>query len=241
MIQIKDNQNRLKLNEGRNYQMGFAFCKKVDDNTFETVQPISPCKDYLNDVVYSENTGKPCSVFGLTTKKENIFTEDYVYMAIAICRHYYDIRSEKNDHYKDYEKDTVRFKTNINNVVALLNFVEAEFGLDKYTTITEVEDKYLFKIPVFWTKYVYLISLYSLLVRLAQYYDGKVTPKEFLSTYKEDLDKQRWEGAQPAYNHLITTKVLIDDPKFTNSYSVHNSGICSLVNPETGKVFSTKW
>ena len=52
MIQIINKQCRSKLCEGRSYQMGFAFLKKLDNNTFETVQPISPCKDYLNDVIF---------------------------------------------------------------------------------------------------------------------------------------------------------------------------------------------
>ena len=73
MLKIIDKQNRGKLNEGRNYQMGFAFCKKVSNKVLETIQPISPCKDYLNDVVYSERTGKNVSAYGLNTSKLGLF------------------------------------------------------------------------------------------------------------------------------------------------------------------------
>jgi hypothetical protein len=241
MIKLIDNKRRLDLQEGRDYQMGFAFCKKVDENTFETVQPISPCKDYLNDVVYSEKTGNIVEVFGLNVSKNNIFNEDYGYLAVEIVKSYRDLKSNGYENYKEYNSDRERLKSNINHVCTLINHVEAQFGLDHYTTIIELDNQYLFKVPVFWTKYVYLISLYSLLIRLAQYYDGTISVEDFLKNYDKPLDKTRWEGAKGAYEFLANTHKWVEEPVFTGYYHVHNFGICSLVNPETGKIFASKW
>src|SRR5687768_15710647 len=85
-LTLVDKQDRSVLCEGRNYGIGFAFCKRTGD-VLETVQPVSPCKDYLNDVVYSEHSGQPFSAWGLRTSKKNIFYADEgAYVLFQVCK-----------------------------------------------------------------------------------------------------------------------------------------------------------
>ena len=85
MSKLIDKQNRRTLGEGRNYGMGMACLKKDGDN-FETVCPITACKDFISDVIYSELTGKPYYAYGLSTSKKDIFDykNDEAYFVFAI-------------------------------------------------------------------------------------------------------------------------------------------------------------
>ena len=57
-MEIINNFDRLKLSEGRNFGIGFAFLKKITNNKFETLNAFTACKDYLNDLIYVETTKK---------------------------------------------------------------------------------------------------------------------------------------------------------------------------------------
>lgn len=80
---INDHDYRY-LNEGRVNGETFAFCKKIDDDTFETVMPLSTCKDYLNDVVQVENYKLDDfgPVYKFTHEYQNLF-KDGVYLAVS--------------------------------------------------------------------------------------------------------------------------------------------------------------
>jgi len=51
-MQIDVLHKRNNLAEGRNFGMGFGFLKKLSNTKYKTIMPISPCKDYINDVLY---------------------------------------------------------------------------------------------------------------------------------------------------------------------------------------------
>ena len=148
---VKDVCDRGKLCEGRNFNMGFAFCKQLEDGTFETVQPLSPCKDYLNDVIYSEHTGNTFYACGLDTKKHGIFENaPHGFLAIKML-------SPKGSVYKDLDSSKERLRNNYKNIETLLNFVEEQFepqDLTDRTAITPTQDKDLFllAVPLWWCR-----------------------------------------------------------------------------------------
>ena len=75
---ITEKHDRNVLIEGRSSGMGFAMLKK-DKTNYETVNPLSPCKDYLNEVVFTENTGYPTKAHGLDYKEKlDIFKDKVV-------------------------------------------------------------------------------------------------------------------------------------------------------------------
>lgn len=219
--------------------MGFAFCKQVGDNEFETVQPLSPCKDYLNDVVYTEHTGRNFSAAGLTTTKQGIF-ENVPNAFIAIKMLNPKGAGKVYGAVFDLKQATELLQKNYKNIATLLNFVEEQFvpqGLTDRTTITETADKemFLLSVPLWWCRTTHLISLYSLLVRMGQFWDGNGDANTFLENYDYPLDKALWKPdyGNSSYNgykcmlkygvHLITPQELYDRrPKGPN---VHGNGI----------------
>lgn len=177
---LVDKQDRNKLGEGRDYGMGFAFCKKTGDREFETVQPISPCKDYLNEPVYTEATGKASSAYGLSYSKQGIFEDQpFGYLAIKILPHH------GGSTYNELEKHKENLKNNYLNIKILLRAFEEIFKIEERTRIYKTSDAetYLLYVPLKWTKGTYLISLYTLLVRIGQFYDGIQDPKEFVKSF----------------------------------------------------------
>ena len=165
MIKIIDNTDRKKLNEGRNYKLGFAFAKKINDETFELVQPISPCKDYLNDTILAEYNDIEFTACGLVSKKKDIFDDEiYCYLAIAVCE-----SSRRNSNYIPTQ-DIEILNTNYKNIEILINKIEIELNVPFLSKIEKVDDNlYLLKVPHYWRMSSYAISLYSLLVRNFMY------------------------------------------------------------------------
>ena len=64
--------NRAKMIEGRMEGVSFCFLKKTNDGEFRQASPLSSCKDYLNDVVYCEASGKPYTAHGFECKKDGV-------------------------------------------------------------------------------------------------------------------------------------------------------------------------
>ena len=228
MIKITDSQNRGILSEGRNYQMGFAFCKKVTDKKFETVQPISPCKDYLNDVVYSEHTGKKITACGLKYEKTGIFG-DNAYLAFKIQPRQNDKGYEikQTNGVREYNKDKENLSKNYKNIQTLLNYVEEGLKVEKTKVVKGSDGTFLAKADKFWTSKIYLTSLYSLLIRMGQFYDGKKSPKEFLDSYNDSLDLGLWQNAKIKVEKMLGGH-LPEQPfdTFKTHSDVHfNSGI----------------
>ena len=185
MMQIINNQDRNILSEGRSNNMGFAFCKVLNGDDYETIQPISPCKDYLNDVIFAENTDKPISAHGLHLKgKQGILESELVYMAISICPYKY--KHTYNE--KDFIVEKDRLAKYHKHLEYFINYFEELLNIDikSNTIISEVSDNlYLVELPKIWAESTYMISLYSLLLRAGQTYDDtSINPLEFLKSNK---------------------------------------------------------
>jgi len=230
MIKIIDSQNRDVLSEGRSYQMGFAFLKKLNDNTFETIQPISPCKDYLNDVIFAEHTNKPISAYGCKLDgRQDLFDDKFGYMVISICKYKYDHNYNDQQHQIDIDK----LKVNHKKLEFFINQIEEHFDLDPYTNtmISEVDNNlYLVEVPVIWTKSTYMISLYSLLLRVGQFFeDVTKDPVKWLETFNSFMeDVTLVKQALPKLKDILKYGPLQQD--FSNlkgDTSTHNLGIIS--------------
>jgi hypothetical protein len=221
-MKIIDNQNRKVLGEGRNFGMGFAFLKKTGVGQYETVQPISPCKDYLNDVVYSEATGKPCTAYGLKYTKHDIFTskvEGYICFSIL---DYWDGKA-----YPKRQEEIDLVKQNYKHIEALFNHFEKEiFHLKSRTRIYQIEDNlYLCKIPLFWCKATYRISLWSLLCRCAMWYDGSQSPMDYLKTVKGP-DQYLLSSVLPKIDRMREGNIPEQDlAHMYGGTQVHNCGV----------------
>jgi hypothetical protein len=227
-IKLKNTHNRSVLSEGRSNNMGFAFCKNTNGDEYETIQPISPCKDYLNDVIFAEVTNKSITAYGLSLKgSQGLFKGKQAYIAIAMCPYKY--KNPYND--KGFLEDKARLAKYHKHLESFINYFEELLGIDAETNtiITEVEDNlYVIELPLLWTESTYMISLYSLLLRAGQTYDDiSVDPMKFLEDnkgYQEDISLVK--SALPKLNDIIKYGPLKQDFSILQgNTSTHNLGI----------------
>lgn len=229
-MKIINKLSRKVLNEGRDFGLGFALLKRKGNN-YTTVQPISPCRDYLNDVVYSEITGKPCAAYGIQAIKNDIF-DDFAYLIVKICP------KMDGSPYAAYDKDMENFNKNYLKIQKFVRIFERRLKIKSRTSITKikeykdldgyVEEAFLIKAPLEWAKGTYLISLHSLLLRAGMYYTvGDVM--EYLTKgdyYSED--KYLVGSVLEKIKYLLTNGLQVQDfSTLTNGYSIHNCGLVS--------------
>jgi hypothetical protein len=186
-MKLFDKKDRKKLNEGRSTGMGFAFAHKAGTD-YHTVQPISPCKDFLNEILYAEKTGTLLSqVYGLKYDKvHNILGRQYSHLIIAICKHKSSTSTYNKEKWGD---ESLAFGKNYKRLESFMNQLEATIGIKQRTKIIRKADKYLVKMPNYWIETIYLLSLYSLLLRAYQTYDGSLEASAYIKKaypYYED-------------------------------------------------------
>jgi hypothetical protein len=232
--QIVETQNREKLAEGRNSGMGFAFLQKKKE-IYETVNALSPCKDFLNEVVFTENTGIGSQAHGLKYhQKLNIFGR-FGYLAIKLVDqgkygpgcYYYG---------PSLEIDSKILEDNYKNIEKLLHYFEENLEVKGRSNITKVnDDYYLVRVPREWTRSTPNISLYTLLIRVAMVYDGERDPIGFLEDYNYNKgDKDLLQPALVKIRTLLEKKELIKQPPFDKelamkkAWSPHDLGILSV-------------
>ena len=160
MKKIKELQERSKLNEGRNFGVGFTILNKKGSK-FETYLPFTACRDYLNDFAYVESTKKEIGkIYGYNHKLLNCFDKkNIVYFGVNTL------------HFKtggNYDKFDELQKILINNYIHLeifLNKIETDLNIKIKTRIELDEDTLIIKCSKFWVKSTPLISVYTLLIR----------------------------------------------------------------------------
>jgi len=152
---------RSKLNEGRGRGFGSTFLKKIGVNKYVTLFGLTTCKDYLHDVLAAEHLDVKVDVFGLKYTKQEPFKTAYAYMAISML-------PQKWGAWEELEAEKEVLKKNIESITALINACEYPLKCPQYTKIypTADENVWLVKVPKFWVKTTYLISLYTFLLRI---------------------------------------------------------------------------
>lgn len=169
-LKIIDRFNRKKLIEGRDYGIGMAFLTPKNymlqkGISFRAMQAFSCCKDYLNDVVYVEETTKPLKkIYGFKHKYTGLFRKKtYVYLGVRAL-HYNSTPLKK---WNKFDEATKLLQENYINLERAINALEAHLKLSNgRTTIKGISgDVLILKVPRVWVKKGFLISLYTLFIR----------------------------------------------------------------------------
>jgi hypothetical protein len=224
---LVDTQNRDPLREGRSRGMGFAFCK-LEGTVATTVMALSACKDYLSDQVYSEITGKPYTAYGFTSKKQDIFKDGIACLAFGVLKEKHGVgASSRYGEYIRYAAEVENLRENLPNMQRFMNWFEEQMKLDGRTELVAAGDnRYLALFPTFWVKAVYLISAYSLLLRISQNYkEGDVL--EFAAK-GGDSDEVYYMGyALPKIKRILAGEV----PEQQYGSNIHDAGIINFRFP----------
>jgi len=206
------------LAEGRSHGIGHAICKREGDKLI-AIMPETACKDFLSDQVYSENSGKPYSVYGFKCKKESCF-DTHAYLTLTVCK------SNGNPPYEygGWKEEVELVGKKIPEITKFLNAFEELFKFKDRTEISEVSDNlWAMVVPLEWVSATYLVSLYSLLARNAPYWDGKRDVMEFILDMDACKEGMTFKQILPKIKIIIEGKHEPQD--FTKTWNVHGMGI----------------
>src|SRR5690606_12020630 len=151
---VTEKFDRSKLAEGRNFGFGFAFLNKIEEGNFETLNAFTACKDYLNDLVYVENTNKPLDmVYGFEhTYKGNIINNDYFYLGVRALN-----SKGSNTRHPLFNSIEQTLTNNYENLVKFLNKLEEKFDFPN-TEFEHLEEGVLvLKVSTCWARAGFLI------------------------------------------------------------------------------------
>lgn len=230
---IIDKKKRSVLIEGRNNGMAFGFLKRIGENKYQTVQPPSPCKDYLAEIVTTEKFNIGTKGCGLNyPKKLNIF-DDVGYMVIQLMR-------SKSDHYNyssSIDEDNIKLSKNYPIMQKMLNNFEEILNLEKRTIIEKVgsTDQYLVTIPKEWCDNSITISLYSLLLRVLMVAEKEEDIITFLTSYS--YNRGDVNLVKPALNNI---KKILDVKKLPPNRYPYSKAMLSngLASPHHNGILS---
>ena len=168
---VKDKTNRNILIEGRNKGFGISFAQiNTRDDDLQVLIPISACKDFLNDQIYTFHTGITIKQYGLTTiNVKNYLNNDYFYMVGKILHH----KVKAHGTYSNYDRDLQFSIDNRNALLSFINYFEMELKLDSLTEFLYCENNeslIIFKVPSIWALNTYNISFYTMLARIGLFY-----------------------------------------------------------------------
>ena len=228
-MEVLNENSRSSLSEGRNYGIGFAWAEKKG-KVIKTINPVSPCKDYLNDQCAVEAGYGEFRVYGLKSEKRNLF-EKKAYLVIRTCDSYKN--EEKGKELSEAEqKINYLLKENYKNIEMVLNSVEEQF-IKERTKIYEANNGYyVIDVPTIWTINGPMISFYALIVRNA-IYGAKDIDDLFLNKKVYNVD-HNFLGYALAFYYFIKNGIIPEvnykDKQFElESGSVHNYGVVEYI------------
>lgn len=231
-INIKEVHNRNVLCEGRQCGIGFSLLLKLDDNNYTTAyHAFTPCKDFLNEPIFTENTGIPTEMYGCkVTKSKGVLNNDIVYLGINLLN-----QSDNTYNYnetKNINDDIEQLKSNYLNMQLLLNNIEEQLNIPLTIIEPANNGKYLVSFNKEWCKSTISISLYTLLLRAALYYPGNDII-DYLKSYNYSEDKFLINDMLPRLKVILENKMLPSQTPFdvdkikAKRWMPHNTGILS--------------
>lgn len=177
---FEEGGKRASLSEGRNYGFASTLAKRKD-NKFISYCPLTCCKDFVSDLVYSEITGKEYNIYGLKSYKYGLFADGVGYLIFGIEK-----QGRELVEYTNYKRDYEMLASNYKNLQKFINWFEKEFKVESLTEIKQIgENRYVATFPLFWADGTYLISLYGLLLRVGMFYKNEDV-MAYLKDFKHD-------------------------------------------------------
>ena len=129
------------------------------------------------------------------------------------------------------QQHTENLKNNYTNLNKFLNYFEEKLGMAKTQVAPADNDCFVLILPIGWTKYNYAISLYSLLARVGQFYDGTTDPLTFMDKYKDfPEDSYLVKSVIPKVKKILELgKLPVQDlNSLGQGTQVHNAGIMAF-------------
>lgn len=202
------------------------------------------CRDFLHDALRSRITGKEERIFGFSYDPTNSPLVDLDNMRILV-------RRQNPSSKKDFSENTWKV---IDSALAILHCVEkhGEMDLSNLYRVADNEDVYIFEGDSDWMESTFMISLYTLLIRLGGkkiiFEDKKgldsVLKKLYESTSGVDHDLNYLKVVQPFIHAIVKNRKKLkyvgeNGKRFLEDQSVslfHNyTGVVALCDQVTQK------
>ena len=218
MIKLKFKEDKYKLNESP--QIDDIKYTLYDDNMNPLHQRFK-CKDYLNDVIWYEtnnNYDKP--VFGFTYEKQDYKLIEHDTLYIGLSSDKFDLTNEE-----------CRGKLEL-----FLNEAEDKLGFI-FSEVELCENGLVIKFSNEWIQAPYLLSIFSLFLRVGLRYEGQefiefisnVKPKDGIYGGDDYMMFQARHKLIAIFKYGILPKDSYK--KYESAYNAHNNGgIVSLQN-----------
>lgn len=209
-------------------EVQFAF---IDDETGKTITPFCMCKDFFNDMFWSNKVKKPITKFGFKwepNKHKDVLNRDILSLTIRL--------RDKINYEKFFEitdKELKGVKSILNKFEKVNKFIKTkvEYSDEKKYLIISFDNK--------WSDVPYLLSAFLFIIRLGLTYDGKsdiieyfkVTSKEFISPN----DAMYFKSAETRIKHLLEGKIdKKQNYEMYDEHTIHSSS--GLVNCHNYKI-----
>lgn len=225
--------NRKNLIEGRNYGIGFTILEKVRKGRYKAYLPFTACRDFLNDIIYVENSNRKTmpEIYGFKYERQDIIqNKNFGFIGIKPL-HFNNSTKE----WKHYEEALKLFKENRLKLQEVLNFFEEKYKIPTRTKIfKDSEEVLIFKVPIAWLKTPPSCSLYTFLIRYFLNFKGDVN-EESLFSYTNPLEVADTYYFDTSIKEFLKT---MNFKKFQEKVSlknfskedIHNYGFNSHIN-----------
>lgn len=242
---LQPKQSRSQLYEGRICGLGFGFAKKIDDTHYQLMQPISTCKDYLNDFIYYHKYKSEISCYGLKVpySKNSLFFDKENYLFIQVLDCYINDGS-----YEHLSREIKLLDDNYEYLEKTVQDFEEYFGLKSRTKITKVQDNlYMLSFGKEWIKSPYTLSFYTLMIRVFAKLDrSEYSIEEFVQIvlsnessskkfYVSTLDMDRslfqfWIYLVNTHKKNTYKKLIENKYPHNDIVTYHNQGFYSIID-----------
>lgn len=226
MIKLDTKTRSMNLNETRqSIDYRFAWARKVSPGEYQLCHPWVKCRDYLHDAIVWKMWGEQHEQYGFTYDPNNDPPVSLKSCILAVT------------------SNRPNFLSEVKRGKKILNILERETQFPSLSKILEINSKIvIFKGNAEWLSSTYLISLYSLLIRLSAQEFIKNNFSTF-SEFKDVVEKNKVpiKGSDGSYmsqvrnyiKSILMNRHQISIQKFSppaSVHSLHNScGVYSLV------------
>lgn len=205
---------------------GWAYQLLNDD--YEGIHLGVCCKDFLQDIVWSELTQKQMSIYGQTSTYLGILDKQD---RLKLCMYPYYFNSIKEPNIENIEELGI-------NLQAFLNEIEIIKGYD-LTFIEIIDNKLIIEFSKEWISKPLIFSLFTLFCRIGVYYDGNLETyfKDMFNDFKnkpylDNCDMYNIKNNKTLIYLFIENKLDITQKDWIDlqsSNEVHNSGFFSNI------------
>lgn len=200
---VKDEKITVDLSPVNNFHYiqisNHNFNYLITDENYKALHTPTPCKDYLQDIFFTEYTGETSNVYGILWKR-GMLDMSQEFFNLAMMGGDYELESK------------------VSQMEAILQSLDKAQGIPLSTVLPTTNPKIVvIKFHKDWTRNGPTLSAYTSMVRISAYYQGE-EPMEFLHKMEGYRGSNRPKDL-PVYMDIEIKRLPVSLPKFAALYA----------------------